>query len=74
MKDRTKFLILVLLALLVIGLYLSLGLTPKNYKYALSRRVPKVIAIVATAFSIAVSTGVFKRSQTTTSSLPASWG
>jgi len=60
MKDRTKFLILVLLALLVIGLYLSLGLTPKNYKYALSRRVPKVIAIVATAFSIAVSTGVFQ--------------
>ncbi|MFH5836098.1 iron chelate uptake ABC transporter family permease subunit [Proteiniclasticum sp. C24MP] len=54
--------ILLLSALLIIGimLFLFLGLSPKSASYALSRRIPKIIAIVLTGSAIAYASLVFQ--------------
>lgn len=48
--------------ILIIGilLFLFLGLTEKSYAYALSKRIPKVIAIVLTGSAIAYSSLIFQ--------------
>ncbi len=54
--------ILFLVALLGIGilLFLFVGLSPKSASYALSRRIPKIIAIVLTGSAIAYASLVFQ--------------
>lgn len=59
-NDKKKLFILGLAAALVICLFLFTGLTPRNYSYNLSRRIPKVIAICLTGGAIAFSSTIFQ--------------
>ena len=60
MKDRKKLLILSLLALSAVALFLFYGLNSNNYEYNLSKRIPRVIAIIVTGGSIAFSSILFQ--------------
>ncbi|WP_375749575.1 iron chelate uptake ABC transporter family permease subunit [Vibrio sp. HN007] len=60
MTDKTKLLVLVALTLLGATLILGIGLTPDNYQYFLSRRTPKVIAVVLSGTAIALSSLAFQ--------------
>lgn len=59
-SDRSKLLMLTLASLVVIVLYVVVGLNSRNWQYALSLRLPKVIAIVVTGCAIAFSTVIFQ--------------
>ncbi|WP_346899172.1 iron chelate uptake ABC transporter family permease subunit [Clostridium sp. UBA7503] len=58
--DKKKLYILGIVALFVIGLFLFEGLNSRNWDYNLSKRIPKVIAIVITGGSIAFSSMIFQ--------------
>ncbi|MDE1326647.1 iron chelate uptake ABC transporter permease subunit VctG [Vibrio aestuarianus] len=60
MRDNTKLLLLVLLSLIFAGLFIGIGLNLDNYQYFLSRRVPKVLAIVLAGIAIAQSSLAFQ--------------
>lgn len=60
MSAKKKVAILSIVLVLLIALFLGLGLTPSNYAYALSRRVPKVLAILLTGSAIAFSSVIFQ--------------
>ncbi len=60
MADNHKLLILALISLVVAGLFIGVGLTADNYQYFLSRRVPKVLAIVLAGVAIGQSSLVFQ--------------
>lgn len=60
MHDRTKLIFLSLLAIAICALFLGKGLTPDNYQFFLSRRIPKVLAIILAAMAIASSSLVFQ--------------
>ena len=49
MKDKKKIYILFGIALLAITLFLVYGLNINNYEYNLSKRIPRVIAIIIKA-------------------------
>ena len=59
-NDKKKLYILGAMAVLVVSLFLFQGLTPRNYAYNLSRRIPKVIAICLTGGAIAFSSTLFQ--------------
>ncbi|WJY27121.1 MULTISPECIES: iron chelate uptake ABC transporter family permease subunit [Sporosarcina] len=59
MRNRTKFIILIVLAALFSGLYLFQGLNG-SYDYALPRRGIKVLAMALTGVAIAYSTVIFQ--------------
>lgn len=59
-NDKKKLYILCAIAVLVVSLFLFQGLTPRNYAYNLSRRIPKVIAICLTGGAIAFSSTLFQ--------------
>lgn len=59
-RDRKKIFILVGISVAVIALFLFQGLNERNFSYNLSRRIPKVIAIVLTGGSIAFSSMIFQ--------------
>lgn len=58
--DKKKLYILGIIAVFVIGLFLFEGLNGRNWDYNLSKRIPKVIAIVITGGSIAFSSMIFQ--------------
>ncbi len=60
MTDKHKLLLLALLSVIAAGLFISIGLTADNYAYFLSRRVPKVLAIVLAGVAIGQSSLVFQ--------------
>ncbi|NMA94599.1 MAG: iron chelate uptake ABC transporter family permease subunit [Clostridiales bacterium] len=60
MNQRRKISILLISLVILIALFIVPGLKPNNYIYLLSRRIPKVIAILITAGSIALSSTVFQ--------------
>lgn len=60
MTDKNRLIILAALAVLGAALILGTGLTPDNYQYFLSRRAPKVIAIVLSGAAIALSSLAFQ--------------
>lgn len=57
-KGRLSILSILLLVLVI--LFLLLGLNSRNWDYAVSRRIPKLIAIVLVGSSIAFSSTVFQ--------------
>lgn len=57
---KKKLVLLSIVLVLGIGLFLFLGLNPNSYQYALSRRVPKIIAIALTGGAIAYASMVFQ--------------
>lgn len=60
MRNGVKMALLAVLSLLFIGYFLGKGLTVDNYQFFLSRRIPKVLAIVIAAVAIASSSLVFQ--------------
>ena len=60
MSNKRRLLLLGLIAAVTIILYLSIGLNARNWDYALSRRLPRILAIVTTGAAIAVSTTIFQ--------------
>lgn len=60
MKHKNKILTLALLSIVVCILFLVIGLNNVNINYALSRRIPKLFAIILTGTSIAFSSMIFQ--------------
>ena len=60
MKNNKKIIVLSIVALAVIGLFLSIGVNSTNYQYAMYRRIPKIIAMVLTGASIGFSSLLFQ--------------
>ena len=60
MTDRRKIILLVVFAVVLAVLILVLGLNSFIWRYALSRRIPRLIAIILTGSAIAASTVVFQ--------------
>ncbi|WP_461615072.1 iron chelate uptake ABC transporter family permease subunit [Clostridium sp. Marseille-QA1073] len=60
MKHKKIITFLSILSLILIVLFVGIGLNINDLSYALSRRIPKVAAIILTAISIAFSSMVFQ--------------
>lgn len=60
MSNKRKLGILTLSLIVLIILFLGVGLNSNNFKYAISRRLPSLIAIILTGGTIAFSTMVFQ--------------
>ena len=60
MKDKKKIYILTGLVVFAIALFLFEGLNAKNFDYNLSKRIPRLIAMIITAGAIAFSTVIFQ--------------
>ena len=59
-SDAKKLIVMAILAILLITAFLLIGLTPKNYSYALSRRIPKVYTMVMVGSIIGFSSLIFQ--------------
>ncbi|MDZ5252533.1 iron chelate uptake ABC transporter family permease subunit [Clostridium sp. LIBA-8841] len=59
-SDRKKLILLGVIALSVVLLFLFQGLNKNNWDYNISKRVPKVIAIIITGGAIAYSSMIFQ--------------
>ncbi|MGL6259816.1 iron chelate uptake ABC transporter family permease subunit [Vibrio sp. WXL103] len=60
MRNSLKITLFALSAVLLIAVFVGKGLTWDNYQFFLSRRIPKVLAIVIAAVAIASSSLVFQ--------------
>lgn len=60
MSNSKKIGLLTLLLIVLIVLFLTIGINGSNWKYALSRRIPKTAAILLTATVIAFSSTIFQ--------------
>ncbi|MGO1298961.1 MAG: iron chelate uptake ABC transporter family permease subunit, partial [Vibrio sp.] len=60
MQDRTKLFILVMISVVVTVLFIGMGLNADNYLYFLSRRIPKVLAMILAGICIAQSSMAFQ--------------
>lgn len=60
MSNKRKLGILALSLVILMVLFLGVGLNSNNFKYAISRRLPSLIAIILTGGTIAFSTMVFQ--------------
>ena len=60
MKDKNKIYLLRGIAVLVVSIFLFQGLNEVNWNYNLSKRIPRVIAIVITGGTIAFSSMIFQ--------------
>ncbi|MGL4362548.1 MAG: iron chelate uptake ABC transporter family permease subunit [Cellulosilyticaceae bacterium] len=60
MKDKQKILLLIIALVVTIILFVGTGLTPQNMAYFLSRRLPRVLAMIVTGGAIAFSSVVFQ--------------
>ncbi len=58
--DKRKLQLLAVISLALIALYVLVGLNADNWRYALSLRLPKTLAIILTGAAIAYSTTVFQ--------------
>lgn len=60
MQDRVKLIGLAVIAVVFAGLFIGLGLNADNYQYFLSRRVPKVLAMILAGVAIGQSALAFQ--------------
>ena len=60
MTNSRKLGILIGILAILIILFLGVGLNSTNFNYALSRRIPRILAILLTAGTIAISTVMFQ--------------
>lgn len=60
MRDRTKLAALALIVVVLSTLFIAIGLTIDNYQYFLSRRIPKVLAMVVAGIAIGQSALAFQ--------------
>jgi len=60
MRDSVKLSLFALIAVAICAIFIGKGLTPDNYQFFLSRRIPKVLAIILAAMAIASSSLVFQ--------------
>lgn len=60
MRDSSRLIILLVVLVVFSGLFIGIGLNADNYEYFLSRRVPKVLAMILAAVAIAQSSMVFQ--------------
>lgn len=60
MGHKKKISLLAVLSLILIILFIGIGLNSNNWQYALSRRIPKTLAIVLTGGTIAFSSMIFQ--------------
>ncbi|MDC0612415.1 iron chelate uptake ABC transporter permease subunit VctG [Vibrio sp.] len=60
MNDKSKIILLVVISIVVMALFIGVGLTADNYEYFLSRRVPKVLAIIIAGIALAQSSLAFQ--------------
>ncbi|WP_026970508.1 iron chelate uptake ABC transporter family permease subunit [Aliagarivorans marinus] len=60
MRNSTKLILLSVATLAIIALFLGKGLDAYNYRFFLSRRIPKVLAILLAATAISWSSLVFQ--------------
>ncbi|KYN24241.1 iron chelate uptake ABC transporter family permease subunit [Vibrio cidicii] len=60
MSDRSKLLVMLFIALVFAVLFLGKGLTVDNYHYFLSRRFPKVLAMILAGIAVAQASLVFQ--------------
>lgn len=59
-KDGLKLALLAIVAVIICALFVGKGLTPDNYQFFLSRRIPKILAIVLAAMAISSSSLIFQ--------------
>ncbi|WP_130806179.1 iron chelate uptake ABC transporter family permease subunit [Senegalia massiliensis] len=60
MKENRKIILLIILAIIFISLLLFIGVNEKNYSYAMSKRIPRILAIVMTGIAISTSSLIFQ--------------
>lgn len=60
MHDRHKLFCLALVSVVFAGLFIGIGLNADNYEYFLSRRIPKVLAMVIAGVAIGLSSLSFQ--------------
>ena len=60
MKNNRKLIILTIVALSLIGLFLTIGVNSVNFQYAMYRRIPKIAAMVLTGAAIGFSSLIFQ--------------
>lgn len=60
LSDNVKLYVLAVMAIVLAGLFLFAGLDADNYRYFLSRRTPKVLAMVLASIAIAQSSLTFQ--------------
>ena len=61
MKTRkNKLIALTIIALILIGIFILWGLTANNWRYFISIRSPKILAIIVTSWAIGFSTLIFQ--------------
>lgn len=60
MRDKLKIKITFILAIIVCAIYLLFDINANNAQYLLYRRVPRLIAMIAVAISITISTSLFQ--------------
>ena len=60
MKNNKKIIILTIVAVTLMGLFLSIGVNSANYQYVMYRRIPKIIAMILTGSAIGFSSLIFQ--------------
>ena len=58
--DKHKIIAMLVLSIVMTALFIGYGLTADNYEYFLSRRIPKVLAIIIAGFSIGIASFCFQ--------------
>ena len=60
MKNNKKIIILTIVAVTLMGLFLSIGVNSANHQYVMYRRIPKIIAMILTGSAIGFSSLIFQ--------------
>lgn len=54
MTNKKKLLILGGILIVLLALYMSIGINNRNFEYAMSKRIPRVLSILITGSAIAL--------------------